>query len=309
MSDELIDATAGAVGALVTTVALYPVDVAKTRVQAGIDQRSIPETILSLARAQGVTALMNGVSLKSVESVLRNFLYFYAYNWLKRGHASLGFRPSTIGNTVCGVLAGVSNLTVTLPIELLSVRIQTDDTSSRTVSQHASDIIAEGPSSLWRGFEVSSILTLNPALTFAIFDELRSRWLGLRARAGASLTAAQAFILGAIAKSLATILTYPLMRAKTIMQAEGRQQQSPDKKPQANGAAQAAPRQKRDMARVLLDVYAQEGFEGLYRGCAAQIFTAVTKSGILLTAKERIAAFAMALLLLFRHKRVRSSGV
>ena len=43
---------------------------------------------------------------------------------------------------------------------------------------------------------------------------------------------------------------------------------------------------------------------GLYRGCATQIFTAVTKSGILLTTKEQLAAFAMGIVLLAKGRRM-----
>ena len=46
------------------------------------------------------------------------------------------------------------------------------------------------------------------------------------------------------------------------------------------------PPAERSFVRVLLELFQKEGVEGLYRGCAAQIFTAVTKSGILLTTKE-----------------------
>ena len=37
--------------------------------------------------------------------------------------------------------------------------------------------------------------------------------------------------------------------------------------------------------------------------CATQIFTAVAKSGILISTKERLAAFAMGLVLLLQQKR------
>ena len=53
---------------------------------------------------------------------------------------------------------------------------------------------------------------------------------------------------------------------------------------------------------MLLDIFRAEGVEGLYRGCSAQIFTAVSKSGIMLTTKEKIAAFALQLLLLTRRR-------
>ena len=58
------------------------------------------------------------------------------------------------------------------------------------------------------------------------------------------------------------------------------------------------------MARVLLDIWGAEGLRGLYRGCEAQIFTAVSKSGILLTTKEQLARFALGLVLMLRKRRI-----
>ena len=46
-----------------------------------------------------------------------------------------------------------------------------------------------------------------------------------------------------------------------------------------------------------------EGAAGLYRGCGAQIATAVSKSGILLMTKEQLARYALGLILLLRSQR------
>eukprot|EP00966_Prymnesium_polylepis_P271634 6275666-Prymnesium_polylepis.1 len=57
------------------------------------------------------------------------------------------------------------------------------------------------------------------------------------------------------------------------------------------------------MVEVLTDIWRTEGFAGLYRGCDAQIFTAVTKSGILLTAKEKLFQYAVLLISLFNKRQ------
>ena len=57
------------------------------------------------------------------------------------------------------------------------------------------------------------------------------------------------------------------------------------------------------MLQVLIDIVRNEGVEGLFRGCSAKIFTAVFKSGILLTTKEKIARFAMVLLMVLGRRK------
>ncbi|CAN0386953.1 unnamed protein product [Ectocarpus fasciculatus] len=93
----------------------------------------------------------------------------------------------------------------------------------------------------WRGFAPSLILTCNPAINYTAFDILKALWLRRRdaaaaaASPGSSTTAGastagtsgggtegflnplEAFLVAAAAKSLATLVTYPLIRAKVVL--------------------------------------------------------------------------------------------
>ncbi|CAB1113290.1 unnamed protein product [Ectocarpus sp. CCAP 1310/34] len=93
----------------------------------------------------------------------------------------------------------------------------------------------------WRGFTPSLILTCNPAINYTAFDILKALWLRRRdaaataagtvssTTAGASavgtsgggtdgfLNPLEAFLVAAAAKSLATLVTYPLIRAKVVL--------------------------------------------------------------------------------------------
>lgn len=100
-----------------------------------------------------------------------------------------------------------------------------------------------GMGRFWRGFAPSLILTCNPAINYTAFDVFKALWLKRRnaaavAAAGSSVgggaTAAkaggtaptgsgrflnplEAFFVAAAAKSLATLITYPLIRAKVVL--------------------------------------------------------------------------------------------
>ena len=131
--DPLIGATSGAIGSLLSTAALYPIDVAKTRVQAGIGgpNASALDTFLEMVKEKGVGGMYRGLPAKSLETVMQSFLYFLAYETAKARATALGWKQSTLRNTVCGVFAGVANLTVTLPLETLVVRIQAEDRAAQ----------------------------------------------------------------------------------------------------------------------------------------------------------------------------------
>ena len=80
-----------------------------------------------------------------MHTVVQNFLYFYAYEYLKR--VLLGGvleRGSFAGNTVCGVGAGISNMTVTLPLEALTVRAQNAG-GRQSLAATAAQLLREGP--------------------------------------------------------------------------------------------------------------------------------------------------------------------
>jgi adenine nucleotide transporter 17 len=290
----LIEATAGGLGSLLTACLLDPVDTAKTKIQSGRASGSTLQTMREIAQDR-LLDLYNGLSAKATHTVVQNFVYFYFYEWYKALYLGFGLKVSTLGNTACGVAAGVSNLTLTLPLETLSVRIQAEGRapggSRRSVAALARELVAEGRAGMWRGLGVSSILSLNPALTVAVFDGLKARVLSALSRGQAErvrvLSVVQSFVLGSLAKVVATLITYPLIRTKAVMQVQ-------------RGEAGRA-----GMALTLARLLREEGFAGLYRGCGAQIFTAVSKSGIMLTTKEQLAAFALGLVLLLRRKRVK----
>ena len=310
MPDPLAEATGGALGSLLTCVLLMPVDTAKVRIQAGRSSAhcGMPGTIHDIVSSEGVLALYRGLPSKALHTVLQNFLYFFTYEYIKARRSSYIILPGTLANTACGVMAGISNLTVTLPLETVIVRIQSSS-ENKSVMQHASELARE-KGGLWRGFGVSSVLTLNPALTMAFFDALKSRLTRWTMR---RLSVVEGFIVGSLAKALATILTYPLIRTKVVMQAQSaltdrgsgttaasQLQQGMEHRENLDLAPLSPSRQMQQrpssMRAVLLQIWRREGVHGLFRGCSAQILSAVAKSGLLLTSKERLAAFTVLLL-------------
>jgi len=305
----LVDATSGSLGSLLTATLLYPLDVAKTRVQSGrAAQTSASAVLFHLLRTEPA-ALLRGIGPKAVHTVLQSFLYFYSYSALKSAWKAAGLRVNTAGNTLCGVVAGIAGLTLTLPLETLVVRVQCAGADGDVLTE-CSRLVAEGVGGLWRGFSVSSILCLNPAITNAVFDTLKAMLLKGRRGADKRITTAEAFLLGSASKCLATWLTYPLIRTKTVMQSQdkGKAKKSDDApaasahQPTDSTACTAVPSSGLPnfrFAEVLVSIAREQGVAGLFRGFGAQIFTAVVKSGIQLTCKEAMWRYALALVLFF----------
>jgi hypothetical protein len=59
-----------------------------------------------------------------------------------------------------------------------------------------------------QGLKASLVLCSNPAITYGMFERMKSLLLEKRPREGNVLSAMEVFLLGAISKSMATITTY-----------------------------------------------------------------------------------------------------
>lgn len=96
---------------------------------------------------------------------------------------------------------------------MVATRQQLDDrsTGQKNLLETAKEIVVEdGITGLWRGLKPSLILTINPAITYGMFERLKTAILGETGQ----MTPGKAFYIGAMSKTLATVVTFPLILAK-----------------------------------------------------------------------------------------------
>lgn len=77
-----------------------------------------------------------------------------------------------------------------------------------------------------------------------------------------------AFLLGLFAKFVATIATYPVIRAKVMLMVTS----------------------EKSMVAVLCRSYKEHGVRGLYKGCNWQLIHTVLKSALMMMVRENITA-------------------
>ena len=75
-----------------------------------------------------------------------------------------------------------------------------------------------GIGGFYKGVYFNVILCINPAIMNTVFDKLKAAYVA--AKGGKNLTDVDAFLLGALSKSITTVITYPLIRLKTMFQAD-----------------------------------------------------------------------------------------
>ncbi|KAI3798580.1 hypothetical protein L1987_33857 [Smallanthus sonchifolius] len=310
--ESISEATSGAIGAVLSTTILYPLDTCKAKYQAEVRShgrqkyRNLSDVLWEAVSTGQIVSLYQGLGTKNLQSFIAQFVYFYGYSYFKRlyqvkyGTKSIG----TKANLILAASAGACTAIITQPLDTASSRMQT---SAFGRSKGLWAMLTEGSwSEAFDGLGISLLLTSNPAIQYTVFDQLKQKLLdGKLRRAGngtspESLSAFSAFLLGAISKSIATVLTYPAIRCKVMIQAaesgEDETKKENKKKP------------RKTLMGVLDAIWKREGLFGFFKGLQAQILKTVLSSALLLMIKEKIAATTWVLILAVKSYLVVTQG-
>ncbi|XP_026762708.1 peroxisomal membrane protein PMP34 [Galleria mellonella] len=213
--ETLVHAVAGATGSVVGMAAFYPLDTLRSRLQVDNDLKmkgSSWELLLRLANEEGIEALYRGISpvLQSVS--VSNFVYFYVFHALRRLHTG---EVSALRDLLIGSVAGVVNVIITSPLWVVNMRMKVDKNSYDSLLSGLIEISKkEGAKGLWSGVLPSLLLVSNPAIQFMIYEYLKRHIV-----ASGKFNAYSAFLIAAIAKAIATTLTYPLQLIQSRLRA------------------------------------------------------------------------------------------
>lgn len=309
--ESVTEATSGAIGSLLSTTILYPLDTCKTKFQAEVrahgqqKYRNLSDVLWEAISTGQVISLYQGLGTKNLQSFLAQFVYFYGYSYFKRFYLekSGSKRIGTKANLIIAAAAGACTAILTQPLDTASSKMQTSEFGK---SKGLWKTLTEGTwSDAFDGLGISLLLTSNPAIQYTVFDQLKQRVLTRRQTGEGNTTAPEvlsaftAFLLGAISKSVATILTYPAIRCKVMIQAA---ESSDD----ANKKAQQ--KSHKTVTGVIYAIWRKEGILGFFKGLHAQILKTVLNSALLLMIKEKITATTWILVLAIRRYLLLTRG-
>lgn len=298
----LVQATAGAAGGLIAAAALMPLEVVKTRIQVSAEKNPTTfGTFKDILQREGFQVLFSGITAKVIETSTKNFIYFYIYdalNTVMKRRTTL----TTLVKLVIGFVAGVVNQSLIMPLEVVATKMQVDGGDGRGLLAVAREIHGkEGISGLFKGYWFNMILCINPAIQNTCFDKLKDGLLSFRAaqwrsmgktftyETYPSLAPLESFCLGALAKSIATIVTFPLVRLKTLLQAGKKSVEFTDSKDDSNSSP--------------LRMLGQ-----LYQGIESTIVKSVLQAALLYMAKDQIESSIVTLFKISMNLMRRRSG-
>ncbi|NWI50461.1 PM34 protein, partial [Calyptomena viridis] len=215
-----------------------------------------------------------------------NFVYFYTFNslkalWVKGQHSTTG------KDLVLGVVAGVVNVLLTTPLWVVNTRLKLQGakfrnedivpTNYRGIIDAFHQIIRdEGVSALWNGTFPSLLLVFNPAIQFMFYEGFKRKLLKKQLQ----LTSLDAFVIGAIAKAVATTLTYPLQTVQSILRF-GRHRLNPENRTLGS---------LRNVLYLLQQRVRRFGLVGLYKGLEAKLLQTVLTAALMFLVYEKLTA-------------------
>jgi adenine nucleotide transporter 17 len=121
-----------------------------------------------------------------------------------------------IVNLLSSCLAGIGNVLLTNPLWVVNMAIITGEAKTSSLWQEFWTMVRQrGLLHMWNGTSASLLLVSNPVIQFFCYEQFKQHTI--RHRAQKSLAPMEAFSVGAVAKAIATVSTYPLQLAQTVL--------------------------------------------------------------------------------------------
>lgn len=257
---------AGALAGALTTIAMHPLELAKTRLQLG-NAASLKSSLGEMKR---------GSWASTYRGLLPNFLgnavawgaYFYAYEAVQRAAFGppLNFTRSSSTYLCCSFIAGLLTQAATNPIWVIKTHIlgaRADDKNAPSTIGRAAKLIYNrwGIAGFWRGFLPGTMGTVQSAIYFGMYSPLKPY---LKEKYGLSDTATY-FVASAFSKIISATLMYPHQVVRAQMQYQGT-----------------------SMGATINGVIQKDGWRGFYRGLSANLARVVPAMSITLVSYENL---------------------
>ncbi|KAJ6726952.1 MITOCHONDRIAL NICOTINAMIDE ADENINE DINUCLEOTIDE TRANSPORTER 1-RELATED-RELATED [Salix purpurea] len=279
------------------------------------------EQMCQVIKNEGWGRLYSGLAPSVAGTACSQGVYYYFYQIFRdraeaiaRDHKRNGIGDGSVGmlsSLVVAALAGCTNVLLTNPIWVVVTRMQTHMKNSKKSQPSPSSIVpAEkvldpiepppygtghaiqelydeaGIWGFWKGVFPTLIMVSNPSIQFMLYETMMKKLKTKRAlvkQGDTGVTALEIFLLGALAKLGATVVTYPLLVVKSRLQAK--QITTGDKRHHYEGTLDA-----------ILKMIRYEGFHGFYKGMSTKIVQSVLAAAVLFMIKEELVRGARFLL-------------
>ncbi|KAL6931813.1 hypothetical protein ACO0R3_003280 [Hanseniaspora guilliermondii] len=264
-------AVSGSVSGVISISLTYPLVTLSTILQArkaikNADTIEKKQTIIhQIGQLYEKGELYNGLSSCISGIAATNFVYYYFFETLSKIRLNRTKRKNLTfsESTVIGFISGSITATVTNPIWTANTKLITSSSKDQTLIGTIREIIHEdGVMALFKGLKPALILVLNPVIQYSIFEQMKNLIYVSRE----DITPKMSFVLGALSKIIATVLTYPTITIKT----------------------QSHLQKDQSVIGMLKNIVKEDGILGLFKGLKPKIIQSVLTSAFLFYFKQKI---------------------
>ncbi|XP_013862369.1 peroxisomal membrane protein PMP34 isoform X1 [Austrofundulus limnaeus] len=289
--ESLVHAVAGAMGSVTAMTVFFPLDTARLRLQVDENRKSksTPAILVDIVKEEGLLSPYRGWFPVICSLCCSNFVYFYCFHSIKA--SLLKGKPSTPStDLMIGIAAGVVNVLITTPLWVVNTRLKLQGSKFHNPDIRPTNYSGildalvqishqEGIGALWNGTVPSLLLVLNPAVQFMIYEGLKRQLMRGVPR---ELSSLEVFVIGAVAKAVATTVTYPLQTIQSILRFG--QFSSPTDKSRLLSSL-------RTIKSLLVNRFRKYGILGLFKGLEAKLLQTVLTAALMFILYEKIASF------------------
>jgi len=288
--EHLVSANAAAFGGVLATTVTFPIDtVNKKIVNAPEGEKSIGAVVKKVLDTDGVGGFFSGLNSKLIWSYGGKFIFYGTYSILKTWYQSIMGQPFTFAHDlIAGYICEWATTPVAVPFEAIATRLQS---SKGGMMAAITDTLSEkGFFGLYSGLSAYYILCVTPAITNTIFSQIKEMVLSGRTSKVAALTTGEAFVYGGLARAISTMLMYPFLMAKTVLQSAKKKKGDEPAGPELSAVG------------VIMDVIKKQGFLACYSGLSTELTRGVISQAVTMMFKERIYVIIRALVLTMAKK-------
>ncbi|PWW77464.1 mitochondrial carrier [Tuber magnatum] len=255
------------------------------------------ETIGKIYAREGISGFYTGAVEETAGILGSTFVHIMIHHYLrnKRLHSRHARKLPIIEEILIGVAAGSAAKFISAPFSTVVTRKQTHSlmypqAKPPTTTEIFHDVMREkGITGFWSGYSAGFLLTLNPTITYLLYEGLKRVAGGKQKR----LKGGETFLLAAVSKAIATGITYPLAVAKSRTQIQGEEEDIAAADVDIVGKAikkglRRKVKRANNVVHVLVDIFKREGIAALYEGVMVEITRGFVSNGISILIKESV---------------------
>ncbi|OMJ88848.1 hypothetical protein SteCoe_9153 [Stentor coeruleus] len=206
MEENLVHGISGALSSTVATAFLHPFESLRTKMQAEVSSVYFIDYLKKVFKEEGLKGVYSGFSSNIVSIAISYAMYFFSYKYLRTMILRKKPNLSIVDEIYTSFISSVIVIVFNTPLWTINSRLMKD--KSKSLREIFYQILYnEGPGAFFKGMSLSVLLTINPVIQYTFYEFLKKK---LHAK-----SLIQYFFMGAVAKFIATVFTYPILTLRT----------------------------------------------------------------------------------------------